>query len=422
MGLVTARERRRALVFGSLGGGLEFYDFVIYAVFAQTIGQVFFPADDDRVRLLAAFAVFAAGYLVRPIGGLLFSHFGDRYGRRQALRVSIGGMAAATILMAVLPGHAQWGVAAAVNFVILRLVQGVCLGGEIPGAMTLVTETMPRRRAFACGTLFLMINVGLVLAQAVQWVILHSLSPDQVVAYGWRLGFLVGGLVALVAFFLRRSLAESPAFAEMGGKTHAVPILALCRNHPRAILAGFLVTALGAATVSLLYLFMNSYLTGFLHYGASTAATAGLVAIVVFSLPMPLAGMAADRIGLKGPALVSALVLAAIAIPVYAWIASGESQVLPAMVVISLVAAAAWAVGTAVLSAIFPTDVRYSGIAFVYNLGFAVIGGLTPLTATWLIGTTGSIMPPAWLLAGFALLGAIGVLFARIIPAEPRRD
>ncbi|MGX1308619.1 MFS family permease [Amorphus suaedae] len=412
---VTPRERNRALALGSLGGGLEFYDFVIYAVFADTIGLVFFPGGDARARLLAAFAVFAAGYLVRPIGGILFSHYGDRYGRKAMLRLSIFGMAGATILMALLPGHAAWGVTATAIFVGLRLVQGLCLGGEIPGAMTLITETMPHRRGLACGILFLMINVGLVLAQAVQWTVLQTMSPGEVTSVGWRIAFLVGGGIALAGFFLRQLLVESPAFAALDKQIHALPIATLVRDHPRAILSGLLVTSLGAATVSLLYLFMNSYLTQFLKYGTTTAASAGLVGIVLFSLPMPLAGHVADRFGLKWPSVVAALLLAAAAIPIYQWIASGETGALPALAVISVIAAFAWGMGPAVLTAIFPTDVRYTGIAFVYNLGFAVIGGLTPVTATYLIGSTGSVMPPAYLLAAFSVLGAIGALTARIL-------
>ena len=210
---VTASERRRALFLGSMGGGLEFYDFVIYASFASQIGKTFFPDEAPAARLLAAFAIFAVGYLVRPLGGILFSHFGDRHGRKAMLRVSIAGMAGATFLIAFMPGYASWGIAATVLLVVLRMVQGLCLGGEIPGAMTLITETMPKRRGLACGFLFMIINVGMLAAQAVQWAITHLMSETAVLSYGWRIGFFIGGLVAIAGFFLRARLSESPAFA-----------------------------------------------------------------------------------------------------------------------------------------------------------------------------------------------------------------
>ncbi|MEW5424645.1 MFS transporter [Amorphus sp. 3PC139-8] len=420
---LAKHERNRALALSSLGGGLEFYDFVIYAVFAETLGRVFFPASDPSARLLAAFAVFAAGYLVRPIGGVLFSHFGDRHGRKAMLRLSIAGMAGATVLMALLPGYAHLGVTASIVFVVLRMIQGLCLGGEIPGALTLITETLPKRRGFACGTLFLMINVGLLLAQAVQWLILESLDSAEVTSFGWRIGFLVGGLIAVVGFFLRAQLSESPAFADMESKAHKVPVAALLKSHRPAVVYGFLVTSLGAATVSLLYLYMDSYLNDFLHYDSNVVSGAGLIGVVIFSLPMPLAGLLGDKIGLKAPATLFAVLLAIAAIPVYAWIHVGQAHLLPAMLVISVIAAFAWGIGPAVLTAIFPTNVRYSGVAMVYNLGFAIVGGLTPLAATYLIQRTGSTMPPAYLLAVFAALGAVGALFARIYPpAEDGHD
>nr|WP_272213477.1 MFS transporter [Marinicella sp. W31]MDC2879434.1 MFS transporter [Marinicella sp. W31] len=415
---VTSGERNRALFLGSMGGGLEFYDFVIYASFASQIAKTFFPAETAATGLLATFAVFAAGYLVRPLGGILFSHFGDRHGRKMMLRISIAGMAGATFLIAFMPGYATWGISATVALVVLRMVQGLCLGGEIPGAMTLITETMPKRRGLACGFLFMIINVGMLAAQAVQWAIEHLLSDAAVLSYGWRIGFFVGGLVAIVGFFLRARLSESPAFAEMEASAHKVPLAALFRDNARAVWLGLFITGLGAAAVPLLYLYMNSYLTDFLHYDPDQVATALLIGIIVFSLPMPVAGAIADFIGIKVPAFVATLLLAIAAIPVYVWIHEGVSSLIPAMIVISLIAAFAWGVGPVLLTAIFPTDVRYTGVAFVYNIGFAIIGGLTPLVATFIIQQTGFTLAPGFLLALFAAMATVAIFLTQVIPAE----
>ncbi|AJY45153.1 MFS transporter [Martelella endophytica] len=415
---VTASERNRALFLGSMGGGLEFYDFVIYASFASQIGKTFFPSEAAATRLLAAFAVFAAGYLVRPIGGILFSHFGDRYGRKLMLRVSIAGMAGATFLIAFMPGYASWGISATIALVALRMVQGLCLGGEIPGAMTLITETMPKRRGLACGFLFMIINVGMLAAQAVQWAIELLLSDAAVLSYGWRIGFFIGGLVAIAGFVLRARLSESPAFAELEAATHKVPLAALFRDHRRAVWIGLFVTGLGAATVPLLYLYMNSYLTDFLKYDPDQVSTAVLVGIILFSLPMPLAGLISDFVGIKVPAFIAALALAIAAIPVYVWIHQGVGELMPAMIVISLIGAFAWGLGPVLLTAIFPTDVRYSGVAFVYNIGFALVGGLTPLAATFIIQQTGFTLAPGFLLALFAALATVAIFLSQTLPAE----
>ena len=415
---VTSGERNRALFLGSMGGGLEFYDFVIYASFASQIGKVFFPSEEAATRLLAAFAVFAAGYLVRPLGGILFSHFGDKHGRKAMLRVSIAGMAGATFLIAFMPGYATWGLTATVALVLLRMVQGLCLGGEIPGAMTLITETMPKRRGLACGFLFMIINVGMLVAQGVQWAIEHLLSDPAVLSYGWRIGFFIGGLVAIAGFFLRARLSESPAFAEMEASAHKVPLAALFRDNARAVWLGLFVTGLGAATVPLLYLYMNSYLTDFLHYDPDQVATAVLVGIILFSVPMPIAGLISDFVGIKVPAFLASLALALAAIPVYIWMGSGVDELMPAMIVISLIGAFAWGVGPVLLTAIFPTDVRYTGVAFVYNIGFALVGGLTPLVATFIIQQTGSTLAPGFLLALFSALAVVAIFMAKVLPAE----
>ncbi len=217
------------------------------------------------------------------------------------LRVTIAGMAGATVLMALMPGYVQIGVTATILFVLLRIVQGLCLGGEIPGAMVLITETMTKQRGFACGMLFLMINIGLLLAHAVQWLIVSMLPAADVTAYGWRIGFLVDGLIALSGFFLRSRLSESPAFAEMEGSAHKVPMAALLCDHRQVVILGFL----------------------------------------------------ADRIGLKAPAVAAAIVLAVAAIPIYGWIHAGAGNLMVAMAVISIFAAFAWGLGAAVLTAIF---------------------------------------------------------------------
>ncbi len=334
------------------------------------------------------------------------------------LRVSIAGMAGATILMALLPGYATLGITATALFVLLRLVQGFCLGGEIPGAMVMITETLPTRRGLAIGTLFLMINCGLLLAHLVQWLVINWLSTTEIVQYGWRSAFLLGGIIAFIGYILRARLSESPAFAALESHIHKVPLWALLRKNSGAVLLGFLITGLGAATVSMLYLYMDSYLNTFLHYPEQTVAFAGLMGIIVFSLPMPLAGWIADRAGLKAPAVIAALLMAAATLPIYYWLLSGPEAVLPAMLVISLLAAFAWGVGPTVLTALFPTNVRYSGVALVYNLGFAIVGGLTPVMATALIQTTGYYPAPGYILLTFTLLAAIATLIAKLRPVS----
>lgn len=203
----------------------------------------------------------------------------------------------------------------------------------------------------------------------------------------------------------------------MEAHAHKVPLAALFRDNARAVWLGLFITGLGAATVPLLYLYMNSYLTDFLKYDPDQVATAVLIGIVLFSLPMPVAGLISDFVGIKVPAFIAALLLAVAAIPAYVWMNQGVSELLPAMIVISLIAAFAWGVGPVLLTAIFPTDVRYTGVAFVYNIGFAIVGGLTPLTATFIIQQTGFMLAPGFLLALFAGLATVAIFLSNVLPS-----
>ena len=205
----------RIVLLASLGGALEFYDFVIFGVFAKDIADAIFPNPTPLISLMVSFAAFAAGYLARPIGGIVLSHFGDRYGRRRVFLISIFVMSGATLGMGLVPPFASWGAAASLLMVSLRLVQGFCLGGELPGALTYVVETAPRRAPFVCGVVFSWVTMGVALATGVSLAVRTWLPAELVPSLGWRLAFVLGGLGGVLSFVLRRSLEESPEFARM---------------------------------------------------------------------------------------------------------------------------------------------------------------------------------------------------------------
>src|SRR5213593_2440064 len=211
----AVRRGNRIVLLASLGGALEFYDFVIFGVFAKDIADAIFPNPTALISLMVSFAAFAAGYLARPIGGIVLSHFGDRYGRRRVFLVSIFVMSAATFGMGLVPTFATWGAPASVLMVVLRLVQGFCLGGELPGALTYVVETAPRHAPFVCGVVFSCVTLGVAVAAVVSLAVRTWLPAELVATLGWRVAFVLGGLGGLLSFILRRSLEESPEFARM---------------------------------------------------------------------------------------------------------------------------------------------------------------------------------------------------------------
>jgi len=206
---------RRTTLLASLGGALEYYDFIIYGIFAAEIARAIFPASSSLVSLMASFGAFAVGYVARPVGGIVLSHFGDRFGRRKVFVVSLLGMSGATLGMGLVPSFEQWGLAAPALMVFLRLLQGFCLGGELPGAMTYVVEVAPKRAVFASGFVFFCVMGGVVVATVLTLVIQSSMTPEQVASYGWRctgpagfLGASLAGGVSRVRARQETSLVE----------------------------------------------------------------------------------------------------------------------------------------------------------------------------------------------------------------------
>src|SRR5918999_2283729 len=258
----------RIVLLASLGGTLEFYDFVIFGVFAKDIADAIFPSASPLASLMASFAAFAAGYFARPFGGIVLSHYGDRFGRRRVFLLSLFVMSAATAGMGLVPPYAQWGIAASALVVVLRLVQGFCLGGELPGALTYVVETAPRIAPFVCGVVFACVTLGVAVATGVSLSVRTFLDPALVPIYGWRIAFVLGGLGGVLSFILRRSLEESPEFARM--KIFAVrqPFRELLRTNLRHVVIGCAILA-GAGTFNgLFFSHLPAYLTTVLKYDA----------------------------------------------------------------------------------------------------------------------------------------------------------
>src|SRR6266849_4735189 len=256
----------RIVFLASLGGTLEFYDFVIFGIFAKDIADAIFPNPTPLISLMVSFAAFAAGYLARPIGSIFLSHFGDRYGRRLVFLISIFVMSGATLGMGLVPSFATWGAAASVLMVVLRLVQGFCLGGELPGALTYVVETAPRHAPFVCGVVFSCVTMGVAAASGVSLVLRTWLSSAVVTTLGWRVAFLRGGRGGLLSFVLRRSLEESPEFTRMKELASTQPFREVLRTHLRPVALGVSVLAATAGFYGLFLAHLAAYASRVLDY------------------------------------------------------------------------------------------------------------------------------------------------------------
>ena len=404
------RSQWRVIILSSLGGALEFYDFVIYSMFAAYIGAAFFPATDPFESQIRSFSVFAVGYLARPLGGVIFSHFGDRYGRRRVFIVSMLSMSLATIGMGLLPGQTTLGPMAAVLMVALRLIQGFSLGGELPGAITFVVENAPRNAGFAAGFIFFCVNSGVALASALSLVVHEVLAEPQIAAWGWRVGFLFGGVLGLVSFWLRLSLHETPEFQLLRNTAPKVPFVELSRSHPAQVLTGISAMVATAGFNGLLFA-MPAYLPIAMGYTSVEAIRAQNVCLIILSFGLLTAAWLGDRIPRRRILCVGSLTLSLLSIPFFNAAASHSVGLLLLFAGAGVAASMVNGPMCGIAADLYPTRIRFSGVAISFNLAFSIFSGIAPLAAALLQRYTGSPAGPAYYMCFCGVLTFVGSLF-----------
>lgn len=400
----------RIVLLASLGGTLEFYDFVIFGIFAKDIADAMFPGTSPIVSLMASFAAFATGYLARPIGGLVLSHYGDRYGRRRVFLWSLFVMSGATLGMGLVPSYARWGVAASALMVVLRLIQGFCLGGELPGALTYVVETAPRMAPLVCGVVFACVTMGVAVATGVSLTVRSLLDPAMAPLYAWRIAFVLGGLGGVLSFLLRRSLEESPEFARMRELAVRQPFRELLRTRPIHVLVGCAVLAATACFTGLFFSHLPAYLVAVLRYDPRQAVSSQTIGVIAHAGGILLVGWIGDRIPPRFLLRTGCVLLLIFAYPFYQALESRSLNLTAILVVAGLCGGLTNGSFAVLLTDLFPTRIRFTGVALAFNVSFTIFSGMSPLVATTLIRETGLATAPAALIAGAALLGLAGSL------------
>lgn len=401
----------RIVLLASLGGTLEFYDFVIFGVFARDIAQAIFPSTSPIVSLMASFAAFAAGYLARPLGGIILSHYGDRFGRRRVFLWSVFVMSGATLGMGLVPEYARWGVAASALMVVLRLVQGFCLGGELPGALTYVVETAPRIAPFVCGVVFACVTMGVAAATGVSLSVRTFLDPALVPTYGWRIAFVLGGLGGILSFVLRRSLEESPEFERMRSLASRQPFREALQTHGRHVLIGCALLAGTGCFNGLFFSHLPAYLTAVLQYDPRQAVYSQTVGVIASALGILFTGWLGDRVP---PRYLLRLGVSLLLIFAYPFYIALETRALNLTLILTLAGLAAGFTNgsfACLLTDLFPTRIRFTGVALVFNISFTIFSGTAPLVATSMINRMGTVTAPAALMMACALLAIAGSLW-----------
>ncbi|MFC7326806.1 MFS transporter [Marinactinospora rubrisoli] len=412
----------RVIAASLVGTSIEFYDFYVYATAAVLVfPHLFFPADDPTAATLQSLATFAIAFVARPVGSALFGHFGDRVGRKATLVAALLTMGISTVVIGLLPVHAQIGVAAPLLLALCRFGQGLGLGGEWGGAALLATENAPRAKRALFGTFpQLGAPIGFFLANGVFLALSELMSEEAFLAWGWRVPFLLSAVLIVVGLWVRLSLHETPAFARViaDGTRARTPVTEVFRTATPALVLG---TFIMLATYVLFYLmtvFSLSYGTSpdGLGYQRSEFLVLLLVGVVFFGLTVPISGLLADRFGRRPTLVITTVCIIVFGLLLGPMLGSGSTPVVLLFLVLGLTLMGfTFGPMGAVLPELFPTRVRYSGASIAYNLAGLLGASIAPYVATWLAASFGL----GWV-GGYLALAAAITLAALLVSRETR--
>ena len=411
---------RRATVASFIGNFVEWFDYAAYGYLAAVIAVVFFPETDKTTGLLAAFAVFAISFVIRPIGGIVWGHWGDKFGRRAALSLSILIMSGATFLIAFLPTYQQVGVWSPILLLLVRLVQGFSASGEYAGASAFLAEYAPKgKRGFYTSVVPASTATGLLLGSLLVALLHAVLTPEQMQQWGWRLPFLLAAPFGLIGRYIRLHLQDTPKFREMEGKLAekeketALPIKQLLTTYRKKVLIACGVVCLNAVAFYMMLSYMPTYLSVELNVSETLSFISSSISLAAYIGFVFFMGYLSDHHGRKTMLVSASVLFIILAVPLFKILGLGHFW---AIVLVQIVFGALLAMNDGTLpcflSEIFPTPVRYSGFAFSFNTGNAIMGGTAPLVSTWLISLTGSKLAPAWYLVAIAMVALVAMLMS----------
>ncbi len=407
----TPRAVRRGVIAGVAGNVLEWYDFALFGFFAQQIGAHFFPADNPTASLLAAFGTFAAGFVMRPLGGALFGWVGDKFGRKQALLWSVMAMAFPSFFIGVLPGTDTIGVAAPILLLVFRLLQGLAVGGEYGASCVFLVEgAMPGRRGWMGSWAPVGAFAGTLLGSAAGAIVNAAMSPEAVLAWGWRIPFILGLGVGLGGIFIRRYYIERVPHQAPARS----PLAEALRSHWRTTLHLVALVAGLAVGFYTTFVYAATWLSQVAQVPARTALTINTVAMALSLVASLAAGALSDRIGRRPVLLVWAGALTLLAYPLMALMARGSTgSILAGQIGLALLVAAGSGALPATLAELAPWRVRCTVVSVAHNLGMALLGGTTPLIGAWLVARSGAPLAPAVYLAA---AGGVSFVAALLLP------
>lgn len=401
-----SKQEKRILLLAATGGMLEFYDFVIYGIFSIYFAKQFFPSHDSFVVILQSYLVFVLGYLARPIGGIIFSHIGDEYGRKKVLIITIMLMGIASLGIGLLPTYEQIGLWAPVLLLSLRLIQGLALGGELPSTYVYIIETIQHCKGRAFGIIMSVVCTGLLLGMVINFILSTVLTSPQLAQYGWRIPFVIGGLICVISYRIRKTLHESTVFTRIHDRPR-LPLIYFFQHYPGAFLIGTALVAIVSSMVVTVIIFMPTYLKEMLHWSLYDVNKIMVIGLIVNAIVIYATGFLADQISpwrvAKGLVIFSLPL-----IPLGYALLITPMAYFGVILLISVQAVAAM-ISPYLLSSLFESKIRLTGVSLCYNIGFTLFGGLAPLIITHFIRVTGAVywVPVSYLLI-MVFIGGIG--------------
>lgn len=417
---------RKVVISALVGASLEWYDFFLYGVVAGIVfNKLYFPTGDITVSTMLAYATFAVGFLTRPLGGVVFGHFGDKLGRKSMLIITLMIMGVATFLIGLIPTYDQIGIAAPLLLLLMRVMQGIGLGGEWGGAVLMAYEYAPKgKRGFYASLPQIGLAIGLCMASGVVALLSWALTDAQFMAWGWRIAFLLSGLMVAVGMYIRLSVQETPEFAAVKEQNAeaAIPFLDMMRRYPGNVLKGMGARYIDGVFFNIFGVFSINYLTNTVKISRTDALIGVMISALVMIVTIPYFGRLSDRIGRTRVFMWGSIITALSAFPAFWLMTHAEGNVtliwIAIVVPFGILYAAVYGPEAALFCDLFDAKVRYTGISFVYQFSGIFASGITPIIATALLKSGGG---EPWLVCLYVVFaGAVSAICAWMIGRESK--
>ncbi len=405
------KNERKLVILSSLGGMFELYDFTIYGLFSVYFAGQFFPNANELISVISSFVVFVMGYIARPLGGIIAGHYGDLYGRKKIVVITLALMGTVSIGIGVLPTYGSIGTAAPIILLVFRLVQGLTMGGQLGSLIVFASESIPHKRGYAIGGALAGTGAGMLLGALVNLVLLSILTPEQMRAWGWRIPFIIGGFIVIISYLIREKLHE--IIVELATKQEErvkIPFSYVLRHHWKEVIMGICVTTPMATIGMLTMIFMPTYLKQIMHIDMSVAKHPLWIAALLSVLASLLIGALANRYH-PVKVTIKCFFMLLFIIPLGYYIISLSQTVgllTLGLCLVTMINGFFVVLSCLLISYLFPQKVRVTGLSLAFNLGMVIFSGLTPIVLSYIILKTGQVVLTPIIYIWIA--GAIGVI------------